>query len=244
MDEKFNDRVQSLQDGIKPAEKKVLVLPQIDIPERKHSSIIRQAASRLNLSFSSKITSSSSTLKRTPVSSRRSSMAEDKERRSSPTPSVLKSCMKSSPTPSRKLSVGQMSGDSMKKKSKEDMKKKHVAKIDLVKLGMMSDAMSKQYINDFILKDVTLLYDQLDINGNDFLQAGEILCAFHSFGFTDVSIEECTHICEEFSRQKGIEMCTLQDFQRSMFDTMKGGTTDDHLKMVFNIMDADNQGSY
>ena len=68
------------------------------------------------------------------------------------------------------------------------------------------------------------------------------MCAFHSFGLMDVCIEECIHICEEFSRQKGIEMCTEQDFKRSMYDTIKFGTTDENLKMVFDIMDCNDEG--
>ena len=76
-------------------------------------------------------------------------------------PNSAKSSVRPTPVASRKTSI-QSERDGLK-----NVSKKH---IDLVKLGLATQALSKKKINEFVLKELDLLYEQLDINGNDYLQ--------------------------------------------------------------------------
>ena len=124
-----------------------------------------------------------------------------------------------------------------KSESGETKKASTMNQGDLITLGLDSKEETEKCIDKFLRSELETLYDELDINGNDFLQADEILCTFHQFGFQDVTLEECLAVCEEFTGQKGLDIITLHDFKGGMWDYMKHGTTDHNLKMVFDLMD-------
>ena len=113
---------------------------------------------------------------------------------------------------------------------------------DLNALGFDSKEKTEKYIDRFLISELETLYDELDINGNEFLQAEEILWTFHQFGFYDVTLEESIAVCEEFTGQRGLDIITLHDFKGGMYDYLKHGTTDQHLRMVFDIMDHKRTG--
>lgn len=101
---------------------------------------------------------------------------------------------------------------------------------------------TQERIERYVQAEVFELYRSLDINGNEFLKADEIKCAFHFFGMDDVTLEEATFICEELSGQKGVDSVTPDEFAKTMHDAMTNGLQDSEVRMIFDVMDVHKQG--
>ena len=128
-------------------------------------------------------------------------------------------------------------------KSNKNRKKSTAQKsAGLIAMNLDTKEETKKYMEKFLINELETLYAELDINGNEMLQAEEILLAFHEFGHLDVTLEECKMICEEITGQKDLNLISLHDFKAGMYDQMKQGTTDQQLKMVFDLMDYKQTG--
>ena len=127
-----------------------------------------------------------------------------------------------------------------KNESHPDLKEV-VSNIDFAKLDTKEK--TQERIEEYIQSEIKLLYQSLDINGNEFLSPEEVKWAFHFFRKTDITMEDAIMICEELSGQKGAEYPTVTavDFAKEMHETMSNNITESEVRLIFDVMDVNSQ---
>ena len=97
-------------------------------------------------------------------------------------------------------------------------------------------AKKERQVQEVLTKDITDLFNSLDLIGNGYLTAADIQAAYSTFGIHQ-DIEDCQAIMEHFDTGNGY--VTFYDFHREMREVMSQPTNDEHLKMVFDSFDRD-----
>ena len=107
-------------------------------------------------------------------------------------------------------------------------------------VGEFGEKDEKGTMDEYILKETTDCYNSLDLMGNKYLSPNEVTSAFASFHI-DIDADDSKEIVRAFD-STGHGHIEFQDFHREMHETMLNGTTEEHLRMVFDMMDEDRNG--
>ena len=102
------------------------------------------------------------------------------------------------------------------------------------------DEIEEDLLNGYLLNEIVECYNAFDECGNDFLSLHELASAFASFNI-DVDVDDCRAIIDAFDTT-GYGHIKFHDFHREMYDIMLHGTSEEHLKMVFDMMDTNKNG--
>ena len=95
-------------------------------------------------------------------------------------------------------------------------------------------------LDEYLLKATSDCYNSFDRDGSEYITPHQITSAFASFDI-DIDADDSQEIIDAFDTT-GHGHIEFQDFYREMHETMINGTTEEHLRMVFDMMDQDKDG--
>lgn len=93
----------------------------------------------------------------------------------------------------------------------------------------------------FVEDEIQICYDSFDVNGDEDLSVCEMICAFHFFGLDDVKADDVNAVIKEFA-DTSKDKLSYPEFRSEMYNVICDGTTDEHVKMVFDLIDTDKTG--
>ena len=95
-------------------------------------------------------------------------------------------------------------------------------------------------LSDYLHDEIRQCFDAFDREGTNSITIQNISTSFGIFNI-EVDYDECLAIVEKID-STGKGHIGFADFKREMYDIMLGGTMDDHLRMVFTMMDENKDG--
>lgn len=98
----------------------------------------------------------------------------------------------------------------------------------------------KRELEEYVIKEVAGCFDAIDQGKLDALTSRNIKSVFEFFD-EEIEDDACQMIIDKFDTT-GSGVINMSDFYREMYDTVKDGTSEKHVRMVFDAMDTDRNG--